>query len=161
MPEVHYRTPSVHDASAVHQLVAETHMLDDNSWYYYAIFFRDFETTSMVVDVDNELAGFVTGYIRPGAPDTLFLWQTATTLNHGVTNLGLKLLEQLINSVQMTTNLNYVEATIDPENRAIAMQFRLLARSLGVESEQSILFDAADFHQLEHDEKLIRLGPIV
>jgi L-2,4-diaminobutyric acid acetyltransferase len=124
------------------------------------MFFRDFRETSMVVDIDGELAGFVTGYIRPSYPDTLFLWQTATVLNHGVTNLGLNLIDELIKSVQKRTAIRYVEATIDPQNRAIAMQFRLLARKLKADKSEEVRFAVKDFAQLEHDEQLIRIGPL-
>ncbi|PVA97620.1 diaminobutyrate acetyltransferase [Mycobacteroides abscessus] len=160
MTNIHYRTPTVKDSSTVHALVAQTKALDLNSWYYYAMFFQDFRQTCMVVDVNGELAGFVTGYIRPRYPDTLFLWQTATTLNHGISNLGLNLLDELIKSVQKKTDIRYVEATIDPRNKAIAMQFRLLARKLKAQKSEEIRFAVEDFVQLEHDEQLIRIGPL-
>lgn len=160
MADVCYRTPSVKDASAVHGLVDQTKELDLNSWYYYAMFFRDFSETSMVVDVDGQFAGFVTGYVRPDRPDTLFLWQTATTLTHGVQNLGLNLLSKLLESVKRRFDVNYIEATVDPHNRAISMQFRLLARKINAEKAEEILFSAADIVELEHDEQLIRIGPL-
>lgn len=160
MNEVCYRKPSVRDASAVYSLVAQTAALDLNSWYYYAVFFRDFTETSMVVEVDGEFAGFVTAYLCPDKPDTLFLWQTATTLNHGVPNLGLDLIVQLIKDVQQRSQVRYIEATVDPKNKAISMQFRLLTRKFNVQASTEIAFAASDFEELEHDEQLLRIGPL-
>ncbi|MCM3556838.1 diaminobutyrate acetyltransferase [Janibacter melonis] len=160
MTDVRYRKPKVGDASTIFELVKHTPALDLNSWYYYAIFFRDFSDTSMVAEVNGEVAGFVTGYLRPQRPDTLFLWQTATTLTHGVTNLGLHLIAELVDAVQQRTPLAYVEATIDPNNRAISMQFRMLARLLKTDKSEELAFSADHFSELEHDEQLIRIGPL-
>ncbi|OUE22650.1 L-2,4-diaminobutyric acid acetyltransferase [Clavibacter michiganensis] len=158
--EIVYREPTVSDASAAHELVAGTEELDLNSWYYYALMFRDFADTSMVVTVDDVFAGFVTGFVKPGDASTLFLWQTATTRDHGVAGLGLGLLTALVESVLADTGADFVEATVDPGNKAIGMQFRLLARALGADRVESPAFDAVEFAGLQHDEMTIRIGPL-
>ncbi|MEV7652290.1 GNAT family N-acetyltransferase [Kocuria marina] len=144
----------------MHVLACRTPALDANSWYYYALFCEHFPGTSLVAYVDDEFAAFVTGYMVPERPETLFLWQTASTLNHGVPNLGLSLLKKLVEKVQETQTCKYVEGTIDPANRAIAMQFRLLARLLQADSTTSVMFSAEAHPELEHDELKIRIGPI-
>lgn len=52
--------------------------LDLNSPYAYVLWCRDFAATSLVArDRTGTIRGFVTGYVRPEAPDTYFLWQIA------------------------------------------------------------------------------------
>ncbi len=160
MADVTYRQPQLNDATRIYELVRNVDALDLNSWYHYAIFARDFADTSLVADVDGQFAGFVTGYIRPTQPDTLFLWQTATTLSHGVSNLGLNLIHELVQTVKVQRGVRYVEATVDPTNKAIAMLFRLLARQLRAEKKDDVLLEAANFDELEHDESLVRIGPL-
>lgn len=74
--------------------------------------------------------------------------------------MGLNLLSKLLESVKRRFDVNYIEATVDPHNRAISMQFRLLARKINAEKAEEILFSAADIVELEHDEQLIRIGPL-
>lgn len=158
--DISYRRPRAADASAAHELVANTVELDLNSWYYYALMFRDFAGTSMVVTIDSVFTGFVTGYIKPEQPDTLFLWQTATNRGHGIAGLGLGLLTELIGQVVANDGVNYVEATVDPNNRAIGMQFRLLARQLHAEKVETPAFTVVEFPNLEHEEMAVRIGPL-
>lgn len=55
-------------------LVESTPEVDHNSAYYYMIWCRDFRATTRVVHHHGEVVAFITGYLRPHAPDTLMIW---------------------------------------------------------------------------------------
>ncbi|MDX5310866.1 MAG: GNAT family N-acetyltransferase, partial [Rhodococcus sp. (in: high G+C Gram-positive bacteria)] len=60
------------------QIARDSKVLDVNSSYAYVLWCRDFAATSVVATAgDHEAVGFVSGYRRPEAPDTLFVWQVA------------------------------------------------------------------------------------
>ena len=160
MGTAHYRAPKASDATDVQKLVQNTPELDDNSWYYYALMFDHFRDTCLIAEADGVIHGFVIGYLKPTDRDTLFLWQTATSLTHGVPNMGLTLLTSLINRLAQNNNIRYIEATTDPNNKAINMQFRLLSRYLNSDASTSIFLDSAQYSQLDHDEQLVKIGPL-
>ena len=47
--------------------------LDLNTSYAYLLLARDFAATSRLAVRDGEGVGFVLGYLRPAAPETLFV----------------------------------------------------------------------------------------
>lgn len=70
--------PEPGDAGACWELVKATGVLDVNSRYAYALWFRDFAATSVIARTDGGTAGFVSGYRRPDEPPTtLVIWQVA------------------------------------------------------------------------------------
>ena len=73
--EIVYREPSIEDGAEVWKMVDETAALDANSAYTYFMVFRNFAATSVVAEVDGEIAGMVTAYPLPDDPQRLFVWQ--------------------------------------------------------------------------------------
>src|SRR5690625_3800310 len=73
-----FERPTVDDGADMWRLAKATGVLDLNSSYAYLMWCRDFADTSIVARRDGELAGFVTGFIRPSAPAALMVWQVAT-----------------------------------------------------------------------------------
>ncbi|HAG60102.1 MAG TPA: diaminobutyrate acetyltransferase, partial [Arthrobacter bacterium] len=58
-------------------MARDSKVLDLNSSYSYLLWCRDFAAASIMATVDGEPAGFITGYMRPGEPGTLMVWQVA------------------------------------------------------------------------------------
>ena len=59
------------------RLARDSGTLDLNTSYAYLLLARDFAATSRLAVRDGEGVGFVLGYLRPAAPETLFVWQIA------------------------------------------------------------------------------------
>src|SRR6187397_2567124 len=76
-PTLQLRSPAVEDGARLWQIAADSRVLDVNSSYSYVLWCRDFSATSIVAEDAGRVVGFVTGYIRQDAPDTLFVWQVA------------------------------------------------------------------------------------
>ncbi|MBM4511251.1 diaminobutyrate acetyltransferase [Rhodococcus hoagii] len=74
---VEFRKPQISDGVRLWEIAKDSQVLDLNSSYSYLLWCRDFQDTSIVATADDRVVGFVTGYVRPEVPATLFVWQVA------------------------------------------------------------------------------------
>src|SRR5690625_5487399 len=70
-----FRKPSAKDGYPLHELVAASPPLDPNSAYCNLLQCTHFADTAVAVLQDDQLVGFVSGYLLPNQPSTLFVWQ--------------------------------------------------------------------------------------
>jgi L-2,4-diaminobutyric acid acetyltransferase len=154
-----FRTPVPEDGLAVWRLVESTPGLDSNSPYYYTLWFRDFAESSLIATVDDEVVGLLTGYRRPEAPDTYFVWQTAVSPRHGIPFLGVKLF-QVAADRQVGAGVRFVEATVSSENKAILMVLKQYGKKRSADIRTEVLFPSSMFPDSHHDEVLYRIGPL-
>src|SRR5699024_7038668 len=74
---IELRAPGIADGKHMWRLARDSQVLDLNTSYAYLLWARDFARTSVLATLDGAPAGFITGYMRPDAPDTLMIWQVA------------------------------------------------------------------------------------
>lgn len=133
--------------------------LDLNTPYAYVLWCRDFARTSSVVELDGEVAGYVTGYRRPDAPDTLFVWQITVATEARGLGLAGRLLDGLVERLS-EEGLGWLEATVTPDNEASRRTFAALATRHGADITTAPLFESRQF-PIPHDpELLVRVGPL-
>ncbi|MER5950943.1 diaminobutyrate acetyltransferase [Streptomyces sp. NPDC046716] len=155
--------PGVADGAAIWRIARDSKVLDLNSSYSYLLWCRDFAATSVVArDERGEVAGFVTGYIRPERPRTLVVWQVAVDEAHRGHGLAGELLDGLTAKVLGAGRpVSTVETTITPDNSASQALFLSYARRHGAGVAREVLFDAGLFPDDGHlPEELYRIGPI-
>ncbi|GAA5019969.1 diaminobutyrate acetyltransferase [Streptomyces siamensis] len=165
MPEgLRIDRPEVADGAVLWHLAKNSGTLDLNSSYSYLLWCRDFARTSAVArGAQGTPVGFVTGYVRPERPRTLFIWQVAVDEAHRGRGLAAALLDGLTarlaeESVQAPTAL---ETTITPGNTASERLFASYARRRGATVEREVLFGTAHFPDGPHEpEVLHRIGPL-
>jgi L-2,4-diaminobutyric acid acetyltransferase len=140
--------------------------LDVNSPYSYLLWCRDFaRTTAVARDDSGRPVGFVTGYLRPEAPGTLFVWQVAVDGSHRGTGVAGALLDALTAQVAAEHGPIRLEATVTPGNVASDRLFRSYARRHGATVTQEVLFPSAAFPDTpdagagHEPEVLYRIGP--
>lgn len=151
--------PTVEDGAAMWEL-AETSTLDSNSVYKYIMMCEYFDETCIVAREGNEVVGFITAFIPPKQPDTLFVWQVGVAESQRGKGLALDLLERLIER-DVCRDVKYVEATVTPSNKASQSLFKKLARSQGTACNISDCFGEELFPGDNHEEeKTFRIGPI-
>jgi len=156
-PVLSVGAPSLEDGVAMWRLAADTGVLDVNSRYAYLIWCRDFAATSVVARLDDQVVGFITGYRRPAAPDTLLVWQVAVGEAARGRGVAGRMLDTLWSQVP---DIAYMETTVTPDNEASIAMFTAFARRNSTEIRRSDLF-AGDLLGDGHEpENLYRIGPI-
>jgi diaminobutyrate acetyltransferase len=151
-------SPVVADGPALYRITCDSGVLDVNSAYVYLLWCRDFSRTSAVARFDGVAGGFVTGYVRPEAPDTLVVWQVAVDGSHRGEGVAGKMLHHLVDRL-LPAGVCYLEATISADNAASISLFSGLARDRSTEIHRSPLFPADLFPEGHLSEDLYRIGP--
>jgi L-2,4-diaminobutyric acid acetyltransferase len=129
-----------------------------NSPYAYLIMATHFRDTSVVVDKQGALAGFLIGYRLPGRPDTAFVWQIGIARAMRGKGIGKKLLRHLVD--RLGEDLRFLEGTAPPSNQASRRLFRSFARERGVPFTVHPGFAPRLFEPpADEPEELMRVGP--
>jgi L-2,4-diaminobutyric acid acetyltransferase len=150
--------PSIVDGAALWRIARDSGKLDLNSSYAYLLWCRDFAATSRLARIDGTVAGYVTGYLRPDAPDTLVVWQVAVDQRFRGRGLAGTLLDELVADMA-AKGARYLETTVTPDNEASVALFAGLARRLGTEHVRTDLFLPEHFPDGHQTEVLHRIGP--
>lgn len=164
-PAVVLRAPRIADAARMWQLADDSQVLDVNSGYAYLLWCRDFAATSVVAEVGGRVVGFITGYLRPEAPTTFFVWQVAVAADQRGRGIGVAMLEWLADTVTDSAhplggNIRALETTVSPDNTASIAMFASLARRRGAQMTKSALFEPDAFPDSHAAEDLYRISPI-
>lgn len=139
------RPPTVADGADLWRLARDTGVLDTNTPYAYLLWARDFAATSVIAEVEAEPAGFISGYLKPGDPDTLFIWQVAVDSSFRGRGLAKKMLFELVGR----TGAARLETTVTADNQASIALFTALARDHGTELAKQPLFTEDLFPTVE------------
>lgn len=153
------RKPMVKDAESIWSLVKKTGVLDVNSTYAYMLLCRDFAETSVVVEQEQEIVGMVTGYVPPGRPQNLFIWQIAVDASMRGYGLAGKMLHAILERDHLT-GIEFIETTVTLSNQASRRVFAKLARHLETELSEEEGFPEDLFPDDHESEALIKIGPI-
>ncbi|MET8876681.1 diaminobutyrate acetyltransferase [Nocardia sp. NPDC004604] len=154
------RQPRVGDAAEIWRIAKDSRVLDTNSSYAYLLWCRDFAGTSVVAEVGGRVVGFVIGYLRPQAPETVFVWQVAVEREQQGRGLGAALLEKLLDTVA-AAGVSALETTIAPDNPASIAMFGSVARRRAARMTKRSLFDSDLFPDSHADEDLYLIAPTV
>lgn len=121
------------------EITRDTGVLDVNSAYAYVLLARDFAATSVVVEADGRVVAFITGYRRPRAPDTLFVWQVGVDADQRGLGLAGRMLDELLDRLA-DDGVTHLETTVSPDNDASIAMFTALARRRQVAMARTELF---------------------
>lgn len=155
---VDLRRPTVDDGAALWRIAHDSRTLDLNASYAYLLWCRDFAGTSIVADVAGQPAGFVSGYLRPDAPDTLMVWQVAVDEAHRGRGLGRRMLDELVDRQERPVRV--LETTITADNEASINLFGSFAAGRGADVRREPLFEPGHFPDGHDAELLFRIGPL-
>lgn len=158
-----FSKPDKEDGADVWEMIKETEVLDLNSSYSYVMWCEIFSDTSVVVkDEEGKVVGFVSGFIHPDTPDTLFIWQIAVDESARGQGLATRMLFKLLEREQ-ENEIRYVEATVTPSNIPSRRLFQGLAKKLDTNCLITEFFSSDDFpkeEKTDHEDELkFRIGP--
>ena len=160
VPSLAIRKPTVEDGPSIYDLVNRSKPLDVNSRYLYLLQCSHFANTCAVAESDGSVQAFISAYVPPEQPDTLFVWQVAVDTQLRGLGIAGKLISELLNRPHLG-NIRFVEATVNPSNNASRNLFRSLAAKSGCEIQEEMMFPAEAFGSDAHEaEVLLRVGPI-
>lgn len=147
--------PNLEDGRELWRIARDSAVLDVNSSYAYLLWTRDFADTTAVARDDGDVIGFVSGYRRPDAPDTLVVWQVAVDAPHRGRGLASAMLDELVDRV----GARFLETTITATNEPSIRLFSSLADTHGVTLDRRSLFTSELFPDDHESEDLYRIGP--
>lgn len=156
---IFYR-PSRDDGRAVSQLISACPPLDTNSLYCNLLQCHHFASTSVAVRWHDELVGFISGYLIPDKPETLFIWQVAVAekaRGHGVAS---RMIAHILNR-EICQTVRFIETTITQANEASWALFGGVAKRYGAPLSSEDLFTKDQHFFGQHDtELLVTIGPL-
>lgn len=153
------RTPVKDDGYRLHQLVAQCPPLDPNSIYCNLLQCSHFAETGVAAEIDGDLVGFISGYIPPQQPETVFVWQVAVHEKGRGQGLAKRMLKAIV-ARDACKDVTHMETTITDDNEASWALFRSFARDMGAELTHHEHFEKDTHFGGEHDsEFLLRIGP--
>lgn len=154
-----FRVPTEDDGKSIWQLIKDTGVLDLNSSYSYLMWSKFFDDTSVIVEENSHVVGFISGFIQPKSPTTLFIWQVAVDEIARGKGLASRMLQSVLHR-ETCRNIRYLEATVSPSNTASQALFRKLARDLNTSCTVTECFDEFQFPGTGHEEELLfTIGP--
>ncbi|WP_374929020.1 diaminobutyrate acetyltransferase [Kytococcus sedentarius] len=156
--QVTLRAATLDDGAAMWRIARDSQVLDLNTSYAYLIMARDFGAHSAVAEVDGEVVGYCMSYLRPQAPDTVFVWQIAVDSSQRGRGLAGRLLDQVVE----TTGASALESTVTADNDASNALFAGFAARRGA-TETITEFITGDHFPIDdvHDAELLhRIEPL-
>jgi L-2,4-diaminobutyric acid acetyltransferase len=134
--------------------------LDTNSVYCNLLQCTHFAATSVAAWQAHALVGFVSGYLPPGRPDTLFIWQVAVDESARGKGLASRMLTEILQRPDCD-DVRWLETSITRANSASWGLFEGFAAKHGVRACKKVLFDRDEHFLGEHaTEYLLRIGPL-
>jgi L-2,4-diaminobutyric acid acetyltransferase len=157
---IQFRSLEAKDVTQLHQLVNQSHPLDQNSTYCNLLQCTHFRETSVAALIGEKLVGFVTAYVLPMEPGRLFVWQLAVDELRRGTGLAKQMLNWLITKPTLKC-ITQLTATITPSNQASCGLFESIALEWGADAEKRLLLQP-DLHLdgLHDDEYELRIAPL-
>lgn len=127
--DITLRAPDSRDGEDVWRLIRDCGPLDDNSLYCNLLQCDHFADTCVLAQMDGATVGWISGYIKPGAPETLFVWQVAVSEKARGMGLAGRMLDHLV-ARDICADVTGVNTTITSDNDASWALFRSFARRM-------------------------------
>uniref|UniRef100_UPI004047B66E diaminobutyrate acetyltransferase n=1 Tax=Aliarcobacter sp. TaxID=2321116 RepID=UPI004047B66E len=155
-----FRKPQKKDAKEIYQLIQSVGTLDLNSQYLYLLQSTHFQETCSVAIYNDEIVGFVSGYIIPNQEGKLFIWQVAVSNKVRGQNLAMKIIMDIFNRNNSNNNIKYILSTVSPSNKASQRVFEKVANHFDTNIKNETLFSLDDFIDSHEIEVQYTIGPI-
>ena len=124
------RQPSAKDGAEIWKLVRACKPLDENSMYCNLLQCDHFAETCVLAEISGKPVGWVSAYVMPNQPDTLFVWQVAVSSEARGRGLGALMLNDILRRTQCD-DVSRLQTTITADNEASWALFRKFARLQG------------------------------
>lgn len=131
-----FRIPQKKDAKQIVNLVKTGGTLDINSEYLYLLQSTHFNETCSVAVYEDEIVGFVSGYLVPNEQDKLFIWQVAVSNKFRGQNLAMRIILDIYNRNNSKNKINYILSTVSPSNKSSQRVFEKIAKNFNTKNRK-------------------------
>lgn len=154
------RKPKPEEGLEVYRLIANSPPLDLNSVYNYYLLTTHFADTCVVAEHMGRVTGFLSAYIRPDAPNVLFIWQVAVDASMRGKGVARMMLSSVMSRPECA-GVEFIETTVGPSNAPSRGLFESFSKKWNYPLDVSEFLPASAFGELEHEsEELLRIGPV-
>lgn len=154
-----YRTPRKADGARIWALIRSIEALDDNSLYCNLLQCSHFAGTCALAESEGEAIGWISGYLPPEKPNTLFVWQVAVHPDARGRGIAKRLIHELL-SRKACSRVRHIHSTITHDNSASWALFRAVADDLDAPMTDDAHFEReAHFGGRHATEHLVEIGP--
>ncbi len=154
-----FNEPKAEDGDEIFNLIAQCPPLDTNSSYCNFLQSTHFSQTCVLARCDNEVSGFVSAYIKPDDPTTLFIWQVAVSPNHRGKGLAYQMIKSLLTR-EVLRSIEAVETTITQDNSASWALFKKIDQENDQKGRVSTFLDHATHFKGKHDTEYLYRIPL-
>ena len=157
---IELRLPTVDDGLPLNKLIARCPPLKQNSVYCNLLHCTHFAATSVALEADGHLEGFISAYLKPQQhPEAIFLWQIAVSQVIRKRQMAQKMVQHILQR-SICQDVRYVEATVGESNQASLALMHRLAENLNTQITTNLWFDSEKHFGGEFEDELyIRIGP--
>lgn len=150
------RKPVLKDGKEIYKLVENSKVLDLNSEYLYLLQTTHFDQYCAVAIKENQIVGFVSGYVLPKDTDILFIWQVAVDSSIKGQGMAGKMIMEILKRDHLQ-NIKEIHTTISPSNKASQRVFEKLCEQLKGSYTKEVMFGVDHFHHSHEDEVLYKI----
>jgi len=151
------RMPCAEDGAAIWELIRSCKPLDENSMYCNMIQCDHFAETCVLAELGDDVVGWVSAYVMPNDPETLFVWQVAVSEKARGMGLGSLMLQEALNR-DSCEGVRRVQTTITSDNDASWALFRKFGNEQGtVLGVQSYYTEEDHFQGQSKTENLVTI----
>ena len=151
--QITLRKPVDADGSAVWALIHECQPLDRNSMYCNLLQCDHFADTCVLAERGDDVVGWISAYLVPDDPETLFVWQVAVSERARGQGLAQKMLKELL-SRDVCGDVQQLKTTITKDNEASWGLFSRFAERQGADLDSEAHFKRDEHfdgrHATEH-----------
>ncbi|CUH88618.1 L-2,4-diaminobutyric acid acetyltransferase [Phaeobacter sp. CECT 5382] len=151
------RKPSAKDGAEIWNLIRSCKPLDENSMYCNLLQSDHFADTCSLAELSQETVGWISAYVMPNDPETLFVWQVAVAEKARGRGLGALMLQSILQRPQCKT-VTRLQTTITADNEASWALFRRFAKFQESQLDiQPYYTQALHFQQRHKTENLVTI----
>lgn len=152
------RKPSSSDGARIWELVRSCSPLDENSMYCNLLQCDHFADTCVLAEIDGETVGWISAYVMPNDPQTLFVWQVAVAESARGRGLGALMLQSILRR-SACRGVTRIQTTITADNDASWALFGKFAKLQDSEMDiQPYYTQALHFQNRHKTENLVTIA---